>query len=185
MVPTRGVAGSTWRSPPRAGSQALPHAAGWRELPCAPDSAAGPTRFRAGDAVATVREMAAGATPPAVAQGARRARRRWFGVWLTRPRRVLLVLAAVWVISIFDFGFTLLERDNPLFVELNPLAAALLTGPTHLITAFKFGLLGLGTAILVGLRRRAPAELACWFLLAAKVYVALRWYAYYDCLMSG
>lgn len=121
--------------------------------------------------------------------GARRAadrrHRRWFGAWLNRPRRVLLALAAVWVISVFDLGYTLAEHGESDFVELNPLAAHLLRGPAHNVMAYKFGLLGLATAILVGLRRYAVAELACWFLLAVKVYVALRWLSYFDCLLRG
>jgi hypothetical protein len=113
------------------------------------------------------------------------ARRPQFGAWLTRPRRVLFLLAAVWVLSLFDLGFTLSERDRPSFEELNPLAAPLLSAPTHVIAAFKIALLAVGTVILVAVRRNALAEGACWFLLAAKLYVALRWYVYFDYLLRG
>ncbi len=206
-APARSAAGATLR-PSAAAPLALPHASGWRELPCVPAPAVAPSRFRpdgANTAAAptpvctaaapTDRRQAADATTvaPATAcisaarsdEATQAGRRRWFGVWLTRPRRVILALAAVWVISFFDFGFTVSERHNPLFVELNPLAAALLSGPTHLLTAFKFGLLGLGTAILVALRRRSLTEPACWFLLAAKIYVAMRWYAYYEFMIHA
>lgn len=108
-----------------------------------------------------------------------------FGDWLNRPRRILLTLASVWVISVFDLGYTLADQGTSEFVELNPIAAVLLNGPTHVITAFKFGLLGLSTAILLALRRHTIAELACWFLLAAKLYVAIRWLLYFDCLVKG
>ncbi len=161
---------------------ALPHSTGWRVLPCTPAGTGPPSRFRPGDPPATPKAPAAPGAAPTATYAAQPARRRWFGVGLTRPRRVLLALGAIWVISVFDLTFTLLERDNPAFTELNPLAAALLTGPTQLITAFKFGLLTLGSVIFIVLRKRRPTELACWFLLAAKVYVALRWYAYYDWL---
>jgi hypothetical protein len=109
----------------------------------------------------------------------------WFGAWLNRPRRVLLTLAAVWIIGVFDFVFTLLEFGTHGFVELNPLAARLLAGPDYVVAVFKFGLLGFGTVILLALRRRAITELACWLLLGTKVYVAIRWYMYYVFLMDS
>lgn len=112
-----------------------------------------------------------------------RDRRRSFGTWLNRSRRVLLTLALVWVVAIFDLGFTLLEWGEQQFTELNPVAASVLGGPTQLVMAYKFGLLGLGTTILLALRRHAVAELACWFLLTFKVYVAARWYIYYICVL--
>ena len=102
-----------------------------------------------------------------------------FGSWLNRERRVLLTLAAVWVVGVFDYVFTLLEASTGYFVELNPVAARLLGGPDHVIAAFKFGMLGLGTVILLSLRRHLFAEMACWFLFAAKLFLAIRWRAYY------
>ncbi len=107
------------------------------------------------------------------------------GAWLNRPRRVLLTLAAVWVISVFDLGFTVGQWGMIEFHELNPLAARLLDGPVHGIAAFKFGFLTSGTIILLALRRHSVAELACWFLLATKVYIAIRWFAYFDCVVHG
>lgn len=107
-----------------------------------------------------------------------------FGVWLNRSRRILLTLAGVWIISVFDLFFTLNEAMSANFVELNPVAATLLHGPPNIVAAFKFGLLGGATVILLALRRHFIAELACWFLLATKVYVAVRWFSYYDCLMN-
>jgi len=108
-----------------------------------------------------------------------------FGRWLNRPRRVLLALSAVWVVAVFDLGFTLAEWGTMDFVEINPLAARILGGPEQTVMAFKFGLLGLGTIILLALRRHFIAELGCWFLFVSKVYLAVRWYVYYDCLLSG
>ncbi len=111
--------------------------------------------------------------------------RRTFGQWLTRPRRILLTLTAVWVVAVFDLGFTLFEQGSAQFIELNPLAAKLMGGSAAAVMVFKFSLLGVGTLILLGLRRHSVAELACWFLLATKVYLALRWFSYYDCLVRG
>jgi hypothetical protein len=107
-----------------------------------------------------------------------------FGGWLSRPRRVLLALTAVWVVAVFDFGFTLYEWGSADFIELNPVAAQILSGPPYAITIYKFGLLGIGTAILLLLRRHSVAELASWFLVAMKVYLAARWLDYYDVLLG-
>jgi hypothetical protein len=108
-----------------------------------------------------------------------------FGHWFNRSRRVLLALAAVWVIAVFDLGYTLAESGTADFTELNPVAARLLGGPASAVIAYKFALLGVGTLILLGLRRHAIAELACWFLFVAELYVALRWYGYFDCLLEA
>ncbi len=121
---------------------------------------------------------------PAATNPARSGKPR-FGVWFNRSRRVLLTLAAVWVISIFDLGYTLAESGTEDFYEANPLAAKLLGGPEQFVVVYKFGLLGLGTLILLALRRYAVAELACWFLFVSKLYVAVRWYGYFDCVLEG
>jgi hypothetical protein len=106
-------------------------------------------------------------------------------MWFNRSRRVLLTLTAVWVVAVFDLGYTLAESGTGDFFELNPLAAQLLGGSPHTVILFKFGCLGFGTLILLALRRYAIAELACWFLFVATLYVAVRWYGYFDCLLNG
>ena len=98
---------------------------------------------------------------------------------------MLLTLAAVWVVAVFDLGYTLAESGTQDFEEMNPVAARLLAQPTRVIMAYKFGLLSVSTAILLALRRHATAELACWFLFVLKLYVALRWYSYFDCVLHG
>ncbi|MGD8453136.1 MAG: DUF5658 family protein [Phycisphaerae bacterium] len=99
---------------------------------------------------------------------------------LSRAQRVLLVLLAVWILNVFDLGFTLHQARTLHFIELNPLAAKLLNHPPLVLFAYKFSLLGLGTAILAWLRRHAIAELGCWLLLASYLYVAVRWHVYYE-----
>lgn len=107
------------------------------------------------------------------------------GGWLNRPRRVLLTLWMVWVVSVFDFYFTLTEWGQTHFVEMNPLAAFMLSQSPHLVAWFKFGMLGLATIILLCLRRHRVAEWACWFLFAIELYLAVRWLVYYESLASG
>lgn len=103
--------------------------------------------------------------------------------WLTRPRRVLLLLSAVWVLNAFDLGYTMLESTRQHFVELNPVASALLKGPDHWIVAYKAGLVLCGSSILLALRRFALAECSCWLLFFAYCYVGGLWSRYYQELL--
>lgn len=104
--------------------------------------------------------------------------------FLTRPRRILLLLAGVWVLNAFDLGYTLLEASRrQFFVELNPVASALLGGPDHWVVAYKAGLVFLGSAILLTLRRFAIAELSCWLLFTTYCYVGGLWARYYQELL--
>jgi hypothetical protein len=105
--------------------------------------------------------------------------------WLNRPRRVLLTLAAVWIVAVFDLGYTLAERGSQDFRELNPIAAHILAGPSVAVMAYKFGLLSAGTIILLALRRHFVAELACWLLFAAMIYLAQRWCWYFGVLLQN
>jgi hypothetical protein len=104
--------------------------------------------------------------------------------WLTRPRRVLLVLCAVWVLNAFDLGYTLLEATRSSFVEINPLAARLLSAPPYVLILYKAALVVASSLRLLSLRRHRVVELGCWFLLAAYVYVGARWIFYYEDLLG-
>lgn len=103
---------------------------------------------------------------------------------LTRPRRVLFVLAAVWVLNIFDLGFTMVAHVHGHFTELNPIAAGMLSGPWYHVAAFKFVTLAAGTIILLVLARHKVAELGSWLLLATYVFVAARWYRYFGDMLD-
>lgn len=104
---------------------------------------------------------------------------RSFG-WLVRPRRVLLLLAAVWVINTFDLGYTLLESLRRDFVELNPVAASLMGGSPEALVVYKTVLIAGSSVILLIHRRQRVAELGCWFLLGAYLCVAICWWRYYE-----
>ncbi len=103
---------------------------------------------------------------------------------MTRPRRVLWVLAAVWVLSGFDLGFTMVAHAYGHFTELNPIAADMLSQPWYHVTGFKFISLSAGSVILLMLSRHKIAELGSWLLLAAYVFVALRWYDYFHGMLD-
>ena len=96
---------------------------------------------------------------------------------------MLLLLAAVWVLNAFDLGYTMLESTRQHFVELNPVASALLKGPDHWIVAYKAGLVIGGSSILLALRRFALAEYSCWLLFGAYCYVGGLWSRYYQELL--
>ncbi len=99
-----------------------------------------------------------------------------------RGRRVVLLLAAVWLLNGFDLTFTLIANAHGRFLEMNPVAAVLLSGPALAVVIYKAALVAFGTAILLWVRRHSISELACWFLLATNVYVAVRWSLYFDYL---
>lgn len=96
-----------------------------------------------------------------------------------RQRRVLLLLAAIWVLNFFDLESTLIESRRWFFDELNPLAASLLGLPDGFLVGYKAFMVAAGSTILVGLRRHRAAELGCWFLLAVYASVTARWSLYY------
>jgi hypothetical protein len=105
--------------------------------------------------------------------------------WLTRPRRILLLLGAIWVLNVFDLGYTVLEATRHSFVEINPVAAPLLTAPTYILVIYKAVLVAASSAILLLLRRHRVVEVGCWFLLGVYCCVAARWILYYNDLMES
>ena len=97
-----------------------------------------------------------------------------------RERRLLLLLASIWLISAFDLGFTLVARALGMLVELNPIADWLMWHHGDLaVTAYKVALLGTGTVILWWYRRHRSAETAAWLILVVHVFLSVHWYAYY------
>ena len=93
---------------------------------------------------------------------------------------MLLALASIWVINLFDLGYTLLESLYNGFVEMNPVAAGLIGGDPHMLVAYKLGLLGSSSAILLWYRRHRVSEIGCWFLLVVYLHVAVCWCLYYE-----
>jgi hypothetical protein len=115
--------------------------------------------------------------------GLRTALKRCFR-WLIRPRRVLLLLTAVWIVNIFDLGYTLLESIRRDFIEVNPLAAKLVGASPEALVVYKAALVVVSSAILLAHRRQRIAELACWFLFAIHLYVGICWARYYEDMLE-
>lgn len=101
--------------------------------------------------------------------------------WLhRRPARVALLLAAVWLLNMFDLHFTLTAARMGPFIELNPVAARMLeTGDMLALTLYKVSLVAIGSAILWQYRRLKLSELGCWMLVCMYSGVAIRWQNYY------
>lgn len=93
--------------------------------------------------------------------------------------RVLVLLSTIWVLNLFDLCYTLLEANGRHFRELNPVAAYLLDHP-HALVLYKASLVTIGSVILLSHRRVRLVEFSCWFVLAAYVYVAIRWSMYFS-----
>ena len=95
-----------------------------------------------------------------------------------RSRRVVLLLAMLCLVNGFDLAFTLLASRLSHFVEINPIAAALVQ-TTGALVAFKVLMVLLAFAILFYFRRHLVTELACWGLCGIYAVLAGRWWVYY------
>src|SRR5262245_33165253 len=71
-----------------------------------------------------------------------------------RGRRLLLLLIGVWLVNLFDLGFTLVACQQRLMTELNPLAQYVMSWGTPALIVYKFVLVASGSAILWWQRRR-------------------------------
>lgn len=96
-----------------------------------------------------------------------------------RQRRILELIALLWLFGTVDLILTLWAQRFTLFHEMNPIARAMLDGGrTHAIVLFKFGLLATGSAAFWVARHRRCAEGALWALAMAYVLLMFRWSAY-------
>jgi hypothetical protein len=102
----------------------------------------------------------------------------------SRPRRMLLILVALWLTNVFDAGLTLIAHAQGVLHEVNPLGVWLLSQGPHAVVAFKMSMLLIATGLLWRLRRHPLAELAAWVELATCVLVCLHWRAYYEVYIS-
>lgn len=95
-----------------------------------------------------------------------------------RARRVVLLLACLWMLNIFDLTFTLLASRIGHFEELNPLARHLLDSPVALV-AYKFALLTFTSVVFFVFRRHWMTEVGCWYLAVVYTVLAAVWLHYY------
>ena len=107
------------------------------------------------------------------------ARRAFYHMTSGRSRRVLFLLAGVWLLNLFDLALTLLASSDGMLHEENPIARALLHSPAALL-AFKLTLVAAATAVLFNFRRFRCAEIGCTFALVIYAGVAVQWKLCYD-----
>ena len=86
----------------------------------------------------------------------------------------MCLLAVLWVLNFFDLAYTIHAHQTGKFFELNPVARGLLNSPWAL-AGFKCLAVGLGSVILMSLRRHRLTELAAWLLCLAYLALAIRW----------
>lgn len=106
------------------------------------------------------------------------------GTWATRfvawaaasrDHRVICLVMGIWMLNGFDLVFTLLSHKHGLLQEQNPIARFMLGNGTSSIVLFKIGLVLIGSYPLLRFRRLRLAELAAYLVLAAYVFLAIRW----------
>ena len=96
----------------------------------------------------------------------------------SRTRRIVLALAFIWIVTIFDLLFTVLAQRIGNFQELNPIARELLNFTEGLIV-YKFALVGIASIIFYVFRRHRLTEAACWACCGVFTGLAFLWMAYY------
>jgi Domain of unknown function (DUF5658) len=97
----------------------------------------------------------------------------------TGDRRFFWLLVGVWIVNCFDLELTLLAAQQRMLWEVNPVVGQLLPYGPKVLTIYKFGLLGLGTAVLWRFRWHPIARKALWLIAIACVALSLVWYQLY------
>ena len=100
--------------------------------------------------------------------------------WIdARSRRVGQALLVLWVLGAADLVFTIWAHRFTPFLELNPLARALLTqNALGGLCLFKISLTAFGSFIFWRLREHGRAEAALWVMVAVYFALAIRWSNY-------
>ena len=97
----------------------------------------------------------------------------------TRYRRVSELLITLWILSIMDLCFTLWAHRFTPFIELNPLAGALLgRNLVAGVVLYKLTLMLIATAIFWRLRNSGRTEFALWGLVLVYTLLMFRWADY-------
>ncbi len=98
-----------------------------------------------------------------------------------RTRRIVILLVAIFTMSVFDLLLTLTYVQGVGMVELNPLARKVMAhGSPTLLTLWKLGIVG-GACMVVFLGRRARvAEVGAWIACLVLVALTIHWLRYID-----
>lgn len=95
-----------------------------------------------------------------------------------RARRVVLLLAVLWILNAFDLACTIMAQSNSHFNELNPFAQRILD-QLHELIIFKIGAVFFASVVLFTYRHRRLVELSCWALGAVYVTLSFIWVRYF------
>lgn len=96
-----------------------------------------------------------------------------------RPRRVVLLLVAVLLMSLGDLYMTLTYLLNVGLLEGNPIArGVMLMNRPELLIGWKVASLGLGLGILYWARRSGKGELGAWVCFVMLSWLTVHWSAY-------
>jgi hypothetical protein len=96
-----------------------------------------------------------------------------------RGLRVMMLLAATFLMGAADLALTLTYVTSMGMVELNPLARFIMAwGSVELLAIFKFGAMTINGGILFAFRRRRIAEVATWICFGVMVALSIKWAMY-------
>ncbi|MEM7622304.1 MAG: DUF5658 family protein, partial [Planctomycetota bacterium] len=102
-----------------------------------------------------------------------------FGFFAGRERRVVLLLAAIFIMSVLDLGLTIYMLSTVGMAEENPLARAVMqTGSPTLIALWKFATCIPAMYVLWRLRGHRAAELGSWAGTILLAVVMVKWNLY-------
>ena len=102
------------------------------------------------------------------------------GTRCLRPRRVVVLLAGVVVLSAADLAVTLMHLRSDGLIEANPIAAYLVssTNSATMLVAYKTLMVGLCVGLLYRARASAGGEIAAWLAIAILAFMANQWFRY-------
>ncbi len=95
-----------------------------------------------------------------------------------RPFRMVVLLAVVFVLNMFDLAFTQTQLIRGNFAEANVFATAAVDHGPAGIAAYKVLLFGAGAVILYRCRRHWQSEAGAWVLLTCYSALMVRWMIY-------
>lgn len=92
---------------------------------------------------------------------------------------MVLAIALILLVNVFDLTFTIMAHDIGDFYEENPLVRGMLGDPGAL-TLYKLSLAAFASVIFFVYRRRLVTEIACWGMCAVYTALAFVWLAYFS-----
>jgi len=97
-----------------------------------------------------------------------------------RSHRVILLVAAIWMLNAFDLTLTVLSHQQGVLDEQNPVARHMLQYGVLSVALYKVGLVLIGTYPLLRFRTARITELGTLVIVIAYATLAVRWSRCYD-----